>query len=70
MRRALFGLTMLIGLLAIAVRAYERWYFPRDPHRDVDPQARVVSPADGRIVYVARVEGGTVPIAVKSRRDA
>lgn len=68
MRRVLVGLTILIGLLAIVVRAYERWYFPRDPHRDVDPQARVVSPADGRIVYVARVEHGTVPIAVKNRR--
>ena len=55
---------------AIAMRAYERWYFPRDPDRDLDPQARVVSPADGRIVYVARVEGGTVPIAVKNRRKS
>ncbi len=69
MRRALVGLTIVIGLLAIAMRAYERWYFPRDPDRDLDPQARVVSPADGRIVYVARVEGGTVPIAVKNRRE-
>ena len=69
MRRALAGLSIVIGLLAIAMRAYERWYFPRDPDRDVAPEARIVSPADGRIVYVARVEGGTVPIAIKNRRE-
>lgn len=68
MRRALIGLTILMGLFAAAVGAYMRWYFPRDPRRDVDPRARVVSPADGRIVYVARVEDGTVPIAIKNRR--
>ena len=69
MRRVLVVLATFIGFLALAMRAYERWYFPRDPHRDADPQARVVSPADGRIVYVAHVEGGAVPIAIKNRRE-
>ena len=69
MRRVLIGFGLLVGLVVVGARAYERWLFPRDPRREVDPEARLVSPADGRVVYVARVESGTVPIAVKNRRE-
>ncbi|MDJ0790658.1 MAG: phosphatidylserine decarboxylase [Acidimicrobiia bacterium] len=69
MRKVLIGLSVGIGILVIAVRAYERWWFPRDPERAVDPSARVVAPADGRIVYVAHVEKGAAPIAIKDRRE-
>ena len=69
MRRSLVVLGILGGLLVVAMRAYERWYFPRDPHREVAAAARLVAPADGRIVYVVAVEDGTVPIAIKHRRE-
>lgn len=69
MRKALVGFGIAVGILAIAVRAYERWWFPRDPERVVDPSALIVAPADGRVVYVASVENGVVPIAIKGRRE-
>ena len=69
MRKMFIGLAVVVGSLAIAVRAYERWWFPRNPERHPDPSARLVAPADGRIVYVEQVEDGVVPIAIKERRE-
>lgn len=69
MRRLAFTIAVLVGALVVLARAYERWWFPRDPERQIDPSARIVAPADGRIVYVAAVEEGVVPIAVKERRE-
>ncbi len=65
MRSKLIFWPAVLGAMAVLVKAYERWYFPRDPARTVDPDATIVSPADGRIVYVADVAEGSVPIAVK-----
>jgi len=69
MRKLLLVIAGVVGLLVVAARAYERWYFPRNPDRWIDLSATVVAPADGRIVYVERVEAGTVPIAIKDRRE-
>lgn len=69
MRRAARTTVIALGALVVLARAYERWWFPRNPDREIDPSARVVAPADGRIVYVAAVEEGVVPIAVKERRE-
>jgi len=60
-------IAVLVGVLVLLARAYERWWFPRDPERRIDQSARIVAPADGRVVYVAPVEEGVVPIAVKER---
>ncbi len=65
MRTRLLATSAAIGGFVLAVKAYERWYFPRDPSRLVDADAAIVSPADGRIVYVADVTEGRVPISVK-----
>lgn len=56
-----------LALLTILIRAYERYWFPRDPDRTVDSTFEVVAPADGRLVYVARVRDGSVPLAIKGR---
>ena len=69
MRKVLVGFGLVVGLLLLAVRAYERWWFPRNPERHPDPSARLVAPADGRIVYVELVADGVVPIAIKDRRE-
>ncbi len=69
MRRLAPAIAILTGALLLLVRAYERWWFPRDPERQIDSSARVLAPADGRIVYVEAVEEGVVPIAVKERRE-
>ena len=69
MARKLVIAVTAVGLLAMLTRAYERWWFPRDPGRTVPHDAAVVAPADGRIVYVAAVEAGRVPISIKKRRE-
>ena len=69
MRKLAITLGVFLGLFAVAARAYERWWFPRDPQRAIDPAARMVAPADGRVVYVAPVEQGAAPIAVKDRKE-
>ena len=67
MRRLPFLLGLTVAALVVLVRLYERYVFPRDPVRTIDPAAKVVAPADGRVVYAVRVEAGSVPIAIKGR---
>jgi len=45
--------------------AWRFWNFFRDPKRQAPPGRNVVSPADGRILYVREVEAGAVPNPVK-----
>jgi phosphatidylserine decarboxylase len=56
------------GVFSLLGKAYERWWFPRDPARTVPQGAAVVAPADGRVVYVANVDEGVVPISIKKQR--
>lgn len=67
MRYWLIPVGLAVGLVVVLVRLYERYWFPRDPSREIDPRARVVAPADGRVVYAVRVSRGSVPIAIKGR---
>lgn len=57
------------GAFYAIFQAYRKWYFPRDPSRTVPESATVVAPADGRVVYLEKVEDGIVPIAIKNRRE-
>jgi phosphatidylserine decarboxylase len=50
----------------LSVLAWRFWYFFRDPARRPPPGQNVVSPADGRVLYVRHVEGGTLPNPVKA----
>lgn len=67
MKRLLIWSTGFALASKLIFEAYRRWYFPRDPARKVPQQARVVAPADGRVVYIERVSDGIVPIAIKGR---
>ena len=69
MRRVVSGAVLAAGASFLIFKAYQRWYFPRDPVRTIANSARVVAPADGRIVYLEQVADGLVPIAVKNRTD-
>lgn len=66
---------LVVWSMAVAVvsrlvfEAYRRWYFPRDPARTIPRHARVVAPADGRVIYLERVSDGIVPIAIKRRTE-
>ena len=58
---------LLVGGMALGLLAYR---FYRDPERT--PPGRtgvIVSPADGRVVYVRRSENGILPFSVKSGRE-
>jgi phosphatidylserine decarboxylase len=46
--------------------AWRFWYFFRDPDRRAPPGRNLVSPADGKILYVRRVASGTLPNPVKA----
>ncbi|MFZ5516566.1 MAG: phosphatidylserine decarboxylase [Candidatus Zhuqueibacterota bacterium] len=51
------------GLLTALILAV---MFFRDPERDIPSvSGAILSPADGRVVYVKRIIGGEIPIAVK-----
>ncbi|NNF64827.1 MAG: phosphatidylserine decarboxylase [Acidimicrobiia bacterium] len=68
--RRLITSSALAGVASYALfQAYRKWYFPRDPARNVPLDATVVAPSDGRVVYLERVENGVVPIAIKNRRE-
>jgi phosphatidylserine decarboxylase len=45
--------------------AWRFWYFFRDPVRRPPPGKNVVSPADGRVLYVREIEAGITPSPVK-----
>jgi phosphatidylserine decarboxylase len=58
------GIPGVVTLLTIA------FFFFRDPERaSPDAPDKIVSPADGRVVYIKRVEQGRFPFAVKGRHS-
>ncbi len=44
------------------------WFFMRNPKRYPPSGDGLLSPADGYVVYVKRVEAGNVPITIKNRQ--
>ena len=50
----------------ISFLVWRFWYFFRDPVRRAPPGRNLVSPADGRVLYVREVEAGTLPNPVKA----
>jgi phosphatidylserine decarboxylase len=55
--------------MSLLMAYYHYYFFPRDPRRDINMAARIVSPADGRVIYVKDVQDGIVPICIKNRRE-
>lgn len=48
---------------------WRRVYFSRDPERTINREARVIAPADGRVIYLKNVDDGTIPISIKDRDE-
>ena len=57
----------IIGLLLIGL-ALVLWIFFRDPERDIpnDPNA-ILSPADGKVIYIREVKKGDIPCPIKGK---
>jgi len=62
---------LALSIAAVVLGSYIAWrlYFLRNPQRTTPPGNVVVSPADGCVVYVKKVERGEVPFAVKNSRS-
>jgi phosphatidylserine decarboxylase len=55
-------------LFLVMIYLYWRyWYFFRNPERIIPQGDNLVSPADGTIVYIRKVENNTVPISIKNK---
>lgn len=58
---------ILLGLLTGLFIWWRFWFFMRNPKRQTPEGEGFLAPADGYVVYVKRVEAGTIPIAIKKR---
>lgn len=64
-------MTLILILFATATLAFlwwRFWFFLRNPARQHPPGNGFLSPADGYVVYIKRVELGLTPIAVKQQK--
>src|SRR4051812_7252261 len=62
----------IITLVLICILMYVYWrffFFFRDPERNIPPGNNLVSPADGTIVYVKKIEKDVVPISIKNKKE-
>lgn len=62
-------MTLFITILVIILLLITYWkffYFFRDPERIIPPGNNLVSPADGTVIYIKKIEAGEIPIAVKN----
>jgi phosphatidylserine decarboxylase len=62
-------LWIFFGTTGLAFLVWRFWLFLRNPERQAPPGDGFLSPADGYVVYVRRVDQGQIPIAIKQRRE-
>ncbi len=65
----LFLLVSSVGLIALVYLYWRFFFFFRDPNRAIPPGKNIVSPADGTVVYIKKIEGAVLPISVKSKKE-
>jgi len=62
-------IVILIVLLILCFIYWRFYLFFRDPNRKIPKGNNIVSPADGRIVYVEKVRKNIIPISIKKGRQ-
>jgi len=65
-------ITYILSLISLGIFGVGivMWYFFRDPERIPPSQTDIiVSPADGKIIYVREIFAGTVPCAIKGKKN-
>lgn len=64
-----YVLILLLAALLIVIFYYWRLvYFFKDPERNITTGNNILSPADGKVIYVRKVESGEIPISIKKNR--
>jgi phosphatidylserine decarboxylase len=61
----LYAAGALLAALVPLFALYRFWFFFRNPRRDIPEGDLVVSPADGRVLYVSMLEGEQAPFSIK-----
>lgn len=64
----MFAFFTILAFISTLFLGWRFWFFMRDPARKIPEGDDFLSPADGFVVYVKRVESGEVPITVKRRQ--
>lgn len=64
----MFVSVSIAAALAVVLFHWRFFFFFRDPERETPAGRNVISPADGRIVYIKKVKNNTVPISIKKSR--
>jgi phosphatidylserine decarboxylase len=63
-------LLTIIPLILIIIYLWWRfYYFFRDPERTAPEGDNIVSPADGKIVYIRKVKKGKIPLSIKKGKE-
>lgn len=68
--RILFYAILFANLFFLVVYLFWRgFYFFRNPPRKI-PEAsnKIISPADGRVIYIKKIESGMCPISIKKQK--
>ncbi|MFW9881185.1 MAG: phosphatidylserine decarboxylase [Candidatus Thorarchaeota archaeon] len=63
----LWGLAFLAFYLIYAY--WRNFYFFRDPVRKTPKNTKIVSPADGKIVYITEIKNNQIPISIKGNKS-
>lgn len=61
-----FSFIIIIDTVVFCLFRY--WVFMRDPKRKAPPGRNVVSPADGKIIYIREIKENKVPLSIKKGR--
>ena len=62
---------LLVGaLIGLAYIFWRYWWFFRNPQRHIPSGENIVSPADGKVVYVKRVQPMTPVISIKKEKTS
>jgi phosphatidylserine decarboxylase len=57
---------LTIIIVCILIYVWWRWfYFFRDPDRKIPKGNNIVSPADGKIIYIKKITDGEIPMSIK-----
>ncbi|HEY9583908.1 MAG TPA: phosphatidylserine decarboxylase [Candidatus Paceibacterota bacterium] len=62
-------LTIFITILMVIYFYWRFFFFFRDPDRKVPDGENIVSPADGTIVYIKKIDNDITPISIKNKKE-